>query len=346
MGIYFIIFIGESMAFTKKDVAREAGVSERTVTRVINNMPHVKEKIRKKVRSIIEKYDYNVNMVAKSLSKGKGFDLVGLITNIDNLFGRFYFTQIIQGVEMYLEKNGYSLVIINLLDQINEGLEKKINIFSGFYYSHLVKGYIVLAPAADDPRVERLGKNHVNGIVIGSKSKDAHFGNIDIDNKKGVYKLIDEMVRKGHRKIAIIKGPKHLTSAIEREAGFRDRMKYHKIAVKSSYVVCGDYTRNGGQIAANILFSLKEPPTAVFAANDDMACGVYDEAQKRGLIIPDDIAVGGFDDIDLASQLNPPLTTLAQPLKLMGERAAECLIQKRWDSKILLPAVLMKRKSI
>ncbi len=334
------------MALTINDIAKEAGVSKRTVSRVLNDSPYVNEDTRKRIKNIIQKRKYNVNILAKNLAKGQSVNLVGLITNIEDLFGKCYFTKIIQSIEKHLELNDHSLFIINLLDSINTDIRSKLDTISGFYHSNLIKGFIILAPAVDDKRVEFLSENNVKGIVIGSKTNAKNFGSIDVNNKKGVYQMVSYMIKKGHKKIAIINGPGHLSSAKERGEAFLKIMKDHNIPINEKYIVNGTYTREGGIRAAKEILSLKNRPSAIFAANDDMAQGVYDVAESYGFSIPGDIAVGGFDDIDISTDLKPSLTTISQPFSEIGAFVADCMIKQKDNIKIEMPVTLIKRDSI
>ncbi len=334
------------MALTINDIAKKAGVSKRTVSRVLNNSPYVNANTREKIKSIIEEENYTVNVFAQNLRKGKSFNLIGLITNINNLFSKYYFTSIIQSIENYLENQGHTLFIINLLDTDNANIQRKIELLSNFYYSKLIKGFIVLAPAMDDKRVECLSRNNVKGVIIGSKSKSKNFGYVDVNNTDGVKKIIKHIIDKGHRDIAIINGPADLSSAIERRDAFYKIMSRYNFSIPEEYIVDGGYIREGGRAAAEKLFSLNKPPTAIFAANDDMAMGVYDAAKLFGLNIPRDIAVAGFDNIAEADAVAPSLTTIGQPFELMAEIAAQCLIKNNFNVAIELPATLIIRGSV
>lgn len=334
------------MAITIQHIAEEAGVSKRTVSRVLNDSPYVNEKTRLKIKRIIQKKGYNVNILAKNLAKGQAVDLVGLITNIEDLFGKCYFTKIIQSIENHLEKNGHSLFIINLLDSPNTDIQSKLKTISSFYHSNLIKGLILLAPAYDDKRINILNNHNVKGIIIGSKTQCKNFGYIDVDNKEGVFQMISYMIEKEHKKIAIVNGPSHLSSAIERKKAFIQIMKSNNMIINEQYIVDSTYTREGGRMAAKRLFSLNERPSAIFCANDDMALGIYDEALDQGIRIPEDIAVGGFDNLDISEDLKPSLSTIAQPFSKIGEIAAESMINQNFNIKMEIPVTFIKRESI
>ncbi len=334
------------MSLTIEDIAKESNVSKMTVSRVINNSSNVNEKTRIKIQNIIKKRGYTSNIFAKNLAGGRGLNLVGVIVTAENFFSKYYFMEIIRNVEKYIEEKDYDLFMYNLFFRNPEGFKRKLGFICDLYRSKLIKGVILFAPPIDDGRIKFLSKNNVKGIIIGGDWKDKNFGTIDVRDTESVKNMISYMIESGHRKIAMITGPDTLISAKRRQNAFDKTLKKNNIVIPHEYIVNGFYNREGGRLAAEKLFKLKTPPTAIFAANDDMAMGVYDEAHRKSMRIPEDISVGGFDDIDEAVDFSPPLTTIAQPLSEIGEWAAKAFIEEDYKIKKVLPSILIKRSSI
>ena len=336
------------MRVSLDDIAREAQVSKSTVSRVINNFKNIDPQTREKVLNILKKRNYNVNRLAKHLSQGKGLDVIGVIGGIYDLLGRYYYVEFIRQMEKYLEEKDHALFIFNVIgDQKSEQFRKKIDVLCDYYHSRIVKGYIMLAPIENDLKIEYLSKKGVKGIAIGSRLDDENFGYVDVDSKEGAKKIVTYLIDRGHQKIALINGYLGLSSAKEREAAFYEVMKQYKLPIRKEYVTCGFYSREGGRDAAHKLLTLKDPPTAIFAANDDMAVGVYEAAQTLNLKIPEDISLVGFDNnLEVLAGRKPLLTTMGQPYAMMGEMAAFYLEREEFSVKSILSPVLIERDSV
>jgi LacI family transcriptional regulator len=317
-----------------------------TVSRVINNSPSVSPETRGRVQAIIEEMGYKLNVLAQNLSKGMGLEIGGVITGIEQVFSRYYFMEIIRNLEKVLDQEGHSLFIFNVVEtRHREKVEKKLKVISDYYHSKVLKGVIVLGPPEHDERIKYLSENGVKGIAIGGKLTDPNFGYVDVDNYESAKKLILHILGCGHKHIAIINGPHYLTAAQEREAAFCETIKQHGLKVKKEYVTNGGFLKEGGREAARQLLRLKNPPTAIFAANDDMALGAYEAIYERGLKIPQDISIAGFDNIDKAAEVSPPLTTVAQPYSMIGELTGRHFIQQDFQVKTELPGLLIERSS-
>jgi len=191
---------------------------------------------------------------------------------------------------------------------------------------HRPDGLILLPPFADDTKLlQRLDELGVRYATISAKAKDARVGTI-LDERKAAAEMIAHAVSLGHRRIAHITGPAAHSGRAWRLAGYRDGLRRAGIDYDESLVVDGGFSFESGIAGARQLLDLKQPPTAIFAANDDSACGVMHEAFERGLSIPQDLSVFGFDDTPTSRQVWPSLTTVRQPCRDMGRIAAEQLI--------------------
>jgi len=336
------------MKVTINDIAKEAGVSKRTVSRVLNNSPLVNENTRKRILEIIKKKNYKVNIVARSLSTKKRFDNVAVIVSIENLFDNYYFTKILKEVEYFLEKEKHNMFIVNLKEVLfnDDSIFDRLKIFSDFYNSNLIKSFIIIGPAINDIRVKYLSENNCKGVIIGGYTEAKNFSCIDVDNRDGVYKLISHLIDMGHRKIGMVTGPSYLSSACERKRFFYEVLKNNKIKINEEFIFEGDFKRETGRIIGEKLFSLTDKPTAIFACNDDTARGIYDIANSLKIKIPDDISIVGFDDLDFARDLFPALTTYAQPFREMAKMAVDFIISEKYNLKIKLKGKFVNRESV
>ena len=330
-----------------KDIAKLAGVSKMTVSRVINKSSNVRAETKERIERIIDEQGYQRNLLAGSLSKGVALDVVAIITGIENIFGKYYFTELIKQIEEALDEYGFSVYIYNVLETENkEVIEKKLKIISDSYYSKMIKGAIVLAPPIGDMRIEYLSKHNVKGVVVGSDYADENFSCINIDDKKSVINIVDYLVSLGHKEIAMLTGPSYMDSAIMREKAFILAMKKNNLPIRNEFIKCGSYNRCGGKLAALELLSYKKRPSAIFASNDDMALGVYDALKELGLEIVHDVSVVGFDDIYEARELKPALTTIAQPYKKYANLIAEIFYKGEYMKCSNLEANFIKRDSV
>ncbi len=329
------------------DIAKLAGVSKMTVSRVINNSSHVRKETREKIERIMRELGYKRNIIAKSLSKGVGLNVVAVITGIGNLFSKFYFTEIIKNIEESLGESDYTIFIYNVMDTENlEVIEHKLKMIVDLYYSKAIRGVVLLAPIMKDMRVKYLSDNGVKGIVVGCSYADKNFSCVDVDDKSIVYEVVDYLVSMRHKKIGILTGPEYMESAKRREKYFMYRMNYHKLKIRKTYIGCGNYTFHGGKTAGLKMFSKKDFPTAVFSSNDDMAAGLYAALFELNIKIPEQVSIVGYDDIAEAEKLSPPLTTVAQPYERIGRIVRDMFVNEEFGKKKNIRPVFVKRESV
>ena len=193
----------------------------------------------------------------------------------------------------------------------------------------IVGGIVLMTPSIDDEIKKTLKNNHLPLIIINGKSEIDQYDSISVDNHKGAYDLVSYLIKeKNFNKIAHISGPVNNNDAINREKGYLQALTDNSIPVNKSWISVGDFTIRGGQECCEKLLKLKNPPRAIFAANDMMAIGCYQAVRKLGLKVPGDVAVGGFDDIFVSQYISPRMTTVHVPIFDLGKKAAEILIQK------------------
>lgn len=305
------------MKVTIKDIAKEADVSITTVSRVLNNKPDVGDDTRAKILKIIEDMNYNPNSVARGLVMQKTHTIGLIIPDISNPF----FPQIVRAVEDKAQELGYSVIFFNT-DNHLERERKAVELFK----SKQVDGLIVSLSLGNEEILKNLKAANYPVVQIDRSVLDHSYPLVSIDNQKSAYKMVEYLLKKGHKKIAHISGDLNTTTARERLSGYKKALKNYKVEINEDYIIEGDYTQDSAYQAMQNLLKLEVLPTAVFAANDLSAAGVYKAVFSANLKIPEDIAVAGHDDINLASLLKPELTTMRQPKYKMGERAVTVLL--------------------
>jgi len=305
-----------------EDVAATAGVSMKTVSRVFNHEPNVREKTRLRVEAAAKALNYRPNPSARSLAGNRSY-LISLVYD-DPAAGSSYIMEIIVGMLAACESSRYS-AMLRPLEYSNADHVRAVEESIAQYRPD---GLILVPPFADDLKLlQRLDDLGVRYSTISAKAKIGHerIGTI-LDERKAAAEMIAHAVKLGHRRIAHIAGPLPHGGRAWRLAGYRDGLRKAGIALDDDLVVDGGFSFEAGIAGAKRLLDLSRPPTAIFAANDDSACGVMHEAFERGLSIPRDLSVFGFDDTPASRQIWPALTTVRQPCRDMGKIAAEQLI--------------------
>ena len=326
-----------------EDVAEKAGVSMKTVSRVFNHEPNVREKTRLRVEKAAQALNYRPNPSARSLAGNRSY-LVSLVYD-DPFAGSAYIMEIIVGMLQACESMRYSAMLRPLEFSSPDHVASVENSIA----QYRPDGLILVPPFADDTRLlQRLDELDARYATISAKSKDARVGT-SLDERKAAGEVVDHLVAHGHRRIAHIAGPAPHGGRVWRLSGYRDGLRRAGIEYDEGLVVDGGFSFEAGIAGAKRLLDLDDPPTAIFAANDDSACGVMHEAFERGLRIPQDLSVVGFDDTPTSRQVWPSLTTVRQPCREMGRIAAEQLLASIRDagagSLVRVPYELLVRQS-
>jgi len=303
-----------------KDVAREAGVSTSTVSHVINNNRFVSEAIRDKVNAAIDRLNYAPSALARSLKLNQTRTIGMLLTASSNPF----YSEVVLGVERSCYERGYSLILCN-----TDGDEERMNRSIETLLQKRVDGLIMMCTENHCPSQDALNRYPSLPIVMMDWSPFDGANDIIQDNALIGGKMATEyLIHQGYSRIACITGPLDKTTAQQRLAGFRQAMHEANLEIMPGYEVSGDFEFAGGLSAMQQLLTLPVPPDAVFASNDAMAVGVYQAVYQQGLNIPIDVAVMGYDDIQLAQYMTPPLTTIHQPKDELGELAIDTLLHR------------------
>lgn len=306
------------MPLTLEDIARLSGVSRSTVSRVINADVNVKEETRQKVLQVIQGINFQPNLAARSLAMGRT-NIIGLVipAAVSTLFVDPYFPQFIQGVATACNAHAYS-VMLWLAEP-----EYERRTISQILHNGLVDGVVVSSALMDDPITNSLYESKMPFIQVGRHPR-LDINSVDVDNVRASREATLHLSRLGRKVIATVTGPLNQVAGFDRLQGYRLALQDLQHPYRPELAVEGDFTELGGYTAMLRLLPLE--PDAVFVASDMMAAGAFRAIQEANLRIPDDIAVIGFDDIPTASKMNPPLTTVRQPVRSLGALAVETLI--------------------
>ena len=308
------------MRATIDDVARVAGTSRKTVSRVLNNEPNVRESTRRQVMDTISALKYRPLTSARSLATNRSF-MVGLL--YDNR-SPSYIMEVQAGVLAACEAQHYSMMVQPLVSATPDFVERTEDILS----RHRPDGLILTPPITDHPQLlDSLRRNDIPFASIAPIHAKGCIG-VVLREREAAAAMVAHLVSLGHRRIAHILGDPRHGAGIWRLAGYRDGLRHAGLKENPAYMVQGQFSFESGVAAARRLLALRQRPSAIFAADDDMAIGAIWAASEAGLAVPGDVSICGFDDTTLATQVWPPLTTVHQPVREMGRRATEELLRR------------------
>lgn len=314
------------MKSTISDVAKLAGVSIKTVSRVLNGEPNVTHKTRAKVQSAARDLSYAPSLAARGLAGSKSY-LLGLLYDTQSLG---YISALQDGATRACRESGYHLIV----EPIRLSETQSILDIETSLRSLPVDGLILTPPVCDFPEIVALIRHlSIPYVPITPIINDVNVTNIQIDNEGAAREMTEYLIGLGHTKIGFIKGPDAHGASAQRFEGFLKAMRAAGLSVNPAYVQDGAFTAQSGIQAADRLLAQDPLPTAIFASNDDMAVGVIAAAARMNIKIPEDISVCGFDDTPLATIITPNLTTIAQPIADMSYFAADLLIQNKKKEK-------------
>lgn len=338
------------MPLTLEEVAKLAGVSRSTVSRVVNEHPNVRPEVRQRVWEVIQQTGYQPHAAARSLATRRT-RVIGLMIPqaVTTLFTDPYFPILIRGIADVCNSHNYHLML-SLFSQrrVQNSRAHQDLLYQQVLRGRSLDGVVVSSAPLDDPIFPRLLEDGVPFVIIGRYPHE-RVNYVDVDNVVGARMAVEHLLRLGHERIATITGPLNMCAGQDRLEGYRQALAARGIPMDENLISEGDFTEQGGRAAMQRL--LPYQPTAVFAASDMMAIGALKVLREAGLRVPEDIAVVGFDDIPLASMVDPPLTTVRQPIEQLGSTAAELLIsllqnpQEATVHRIVLPTELVIRAS-
>ena len=304
---------------TINDVARLAGVSKKTVSRVINRSALLGDTTREKVEAVIAELGYVPNPQARALALRRNF-LLGLIHDNPNAQMVLNFQE---GVLDAIRTTEFALVV-RPVDRRSPALFDDIR---RFIEQQRLYGVMILPPLSENDALAGLFRELGCAYVrMGSASLDDPAHLVQSNDRHAVREAVEYLIEQGHRAIGLVAGPDGFRSATEREEGWRDAMSAHCLPCGPELVARGNYTFETGREAGAALLGAADPPSAIFASNDVMAAGVLHAARERGLSVPEDLSIVGFDDTAIAATIWPPLSTVRWPIRAMARSAAMKLI--------------------
>jgi DNA-binding LacI/PurR family transcriptional regulator len=298
------------------DIAREAGVSTATVSRVINNFNYVSEANRERVLAVVRRRSYYPNAHARSLASGRSC-LIGLvISDIANPF----FPELVKGMETAAFEHGYELLLANT----NYDAQRMTSYVRRFI-ERGVRGVAIMTSEFDASLAAELARRDVSVVFLDEGRPRPHVSHLAVDYLAGIDEAVAHLAALGHVQIGFIGGPTRMQSAERRLAAFTQSLRRH-VRRKPAWIGEGDFRIEGGRLAARQMLGATGRRTAVVVANDMMALGVMQEARASGLAVPRDLSIIGFDDIALAALTDPPLTTVSLSRQTLGRQAVDAII--------------------
>ncbi len=327
---------------TLDDVAARAGVSPKTVSRVLNNEPNVRNTTRDAVLAAALELGYRPNRAARTLAGSRSF----LIGHLHGRADRDYILSVNEGIHTACFQHGYVLLPEPLLDY-NEGFVRRLQ---QFLQTAPVDGVVLTPPLTDhDPLLAFLAARNIPIVSISPEKVRKSIASVYIDEKEAAIAMTQHLISLGHKKIGFISGPKDHGASHLRTEGFYEQILKSGLKREACPQAQGDFKLKSGAIAANEMLETHPDITAIFAANDAMAAGAMTSAFKRGLSVPEDISIAGFDASPLGEALWPALTTIKQPVNRMAMAASLWLIsgalarteqplRERFDFELLVRA--------
>jgi LacI family transcriptional regulator len=318
------------------DVAQAAGVAIKTVSRVLNNEPNVREETRTRVLEIVKQLNYHPSLSARSLAGRRSY-LIGLV--YENPSAN-YIVDVLHGARARCREGRFQLLSHQA---IGRGEEMERDVLGLVDQTHL-DGLIVTAPLSESVElIKTLDRRSIPFVRIAPNEFKHDSPYADMDDAGAAREMTEYLIGLGHRRIAFVVGhPDHMASE-QRARGFHTAMQAHGLAVDPQLLKQGYFVFESGLEAARELLTIPQPPTAIFASNDDMAAGVLMAAHEMGIDVPQDLSVAGFDDTYIARTVWPRLTTVHQPIYDLAYTATNLLLEMLESGEIPQPARLQHR---
>lgn len=330
------------MSVTIYDVAKKANVSMATVSRVINGNTNVKPTTRKKVLAAIDELGFRPNAVARGLASRKTTSVGVIIPDISNMF----FAELARGIEDIATMYKYHII----LSSSDQNLNRELDLFDNMLEKQ-VDGVIFMGGSVSEDHVKAFRNSNIPVVLAATVDESNEIPSVNIDYYSAIQDAVHHLVEEGnHKSIGYVSN--NTGSSIERSKiqGFKDKLEDHKIQVPSHLIYEGDDTYQAGLKAAEYFLGLDESPSAIMTSSDEMALGVVHGAQDRGVKIPEDLSVVGFDNTRLSVMVRPELTTVVQPMYDIGAVSMRLLTkllknEEVSEDQVVLPHRIIKRSS-
>ncbi len=308
--------------YTIADIAEELGVSKMTVSRAINDKDDISKETKKRILDMVEKYNYHPNALAKGM-KNKNSRMIGVLIphDTDRLLMNPFYDEMIRGILNQANKLDYYVLLMNNIN------------FESVIFQDRIDGVLIISPGTDHTEIfDTITQSGLPFVVTSHVPFENSYPKVCVNNYLGALLAIDHLISLGHRKIAFINGPQILASSIDRLRGYKEKLEENNIEFREDMVAEGANTIESGTLEMNRLLRENEI-TAVFVSGDFMAIGAMNAIKQRGYHIPNDISVVGFDDIAISKYLDPPLTTVRQPILQKAQKAVDLLVRLLTDKK-------------
>ncbi|MEZ4862180.1 MAG: LacI family DNA-binding transcriptional regulator [Caldilineaceae bacterium] len=328
---------------TIRDIANKAGVSIKTVSRVLNNEPMVGEATHARVLSVMDELGYVPNILAQRLARGRA-NVIGLLCHNAT---RAYIHDVLSGALVGAHPRGYGVVTILVDPYQRDDQEMLLHMVA----QQRVDGYLFTPPCDNMPLIlEQLHQRTVPFVRLTPYDRTLPFPYVSATDRQGAQELTEHLIHLGHRRIGFVMGNPDHHASHDRLAGYIAALQAHGIHHDEELICAGDWRFAAGVAAAETLLALASRPTAIFASNDDMAAGVLQVAHRQWVRVPEELSVAGFDDVPLAAQVWPPLTTVRQPIHEVAKLATTLLIEMLGGNpsshlQVELPTTLVLRES-
>jgi len=325
-----------------KDVARSAGVSVTTVSRVVNGHRYVRSELRQRVRKAIAELGYSSNFMARSLVRQKT-NLIGVIVSNITLS---FFSTIFSSIEETASANGYNILVSNIADDLRKEL-KYIEVFKEMR----VAGIILMHEKITRSIVNVLRSVDVPVVFSSVRAAGMRYSSVNIDDEQAAYDATAYLLKLGHRRIGLIGGNmREISSGLKRHRGYQRALRDHGMPLDPKLIRIGDFRMATAYGLMGELLAEEGSPSAVFAVSDEMAVGAMNYCLDNAISVPSTVSVIGFDDTPIASSVRPALTTVHQPIVEIGRRSVQILLQTVEGGiaepiKVLLPHALVERES-
>lgn len=330
------------MNVTIYDVAREAGVSMATVSRVVNGNPNVKPTTRKRVVEAIDQLGYRPNAVARGLASKRTTTVGVIIPDISSIF----FSELARGIEDIATMYKYNIILSNS----DQNKEKEIHLINTMLEKQ-VDGIVFMGGEITKEHEETFKKSPVPVVLSATIDDNKEFPSVNIDYRQAAYDAVEAFINKGHKRIGMLTGTlEDPINGYQKYSGYKQALQEADIELDEALIVIGDYSYNSGLNAMKEFLQLENRPSALFASTDEMALGLIHGAQDAGYKIPEDFEIIGFDNTRLATMVRPALTTVVQPMYDIGAVSMRLLTklmnkEEVTDNAVVLPHRLEYRQS-
>jgi LacI family transcriptional regulator len=330
-------FLEESLMPTIREVAKQAGVSPTTVSHVVNQTRFVSEDVTVRVHKAMDDLGYRPNALARSLRRGETKTIGLILPDSSNP----YFAEIGKAIEEKAFSYGYSQILCN-----TNGDQEKEKFYMEVLLSKQVDGIIFVSAGDSTQAISQLINRRIPVVVVDRYREDLPVDIVFTNNYQGGFNATQHLIDLGHTRIGIIRGPSNLNPSMDRLTGYCDALIQNDLEIDEELIRIGNFHPASGMECTRALLSLEVPPTAIFACNDLMAIGAMRAAAEFGLNIPADLALVGFDNIELSSFTVPLLSTIDQRKDVIGQTAVDMLIERINDPKMQYRQVVLENELI